>query len=255
MGLQHLFRASRSKRIFEGRSARQQLVHHATKRIDIARRVDFLAGGLLWGEIGRAAVGHAVQQLLRLRRQLRQPEIDQLDRSVRGLDQIRGLDVEMHHACAVECFERARGLTEDDLDFIQWERSLLCQHIAERSARHQFHGNPGRFVVFPEVIHARNVRMLDECHGAGFLAEAGARFGILGLLGAQCAKRHCAPVLEIARLVHDRHTAGSNRPSWVDLVVIGHDDEVCRGGVGIAVGFRSCRGGHGSGPWRCVADR
>jgi len=103
------------RRASERASQRQYFVQHHTERVHVGPVIDL---GLDDTRLLRAHVRQGPEELVAARERaerlvVRHAEVDELDRAVRGQEQVRGLHVPVDHAAPVRVIQRRRGIRDD----------------------------------------------------------------------------------------------------------------------------------------------
>jgi len=157
----------------EGGLARDQLVQDGAEAVNVAGRPDqrFLARRLLRGHVaGRAQHRAGGRQLGIGRKDLGQPEIGEKGLAV-GVDQdVRGLQVAVHHAVPVQVLHGPRDRGQQAHALLQLQ-APATQPIGQAGALDVFHGEVVLAVDLAHVVDLHDVRMAQTGGGAGLLLE------------------------------------------------------------------------------------
>jgi hypothetical protein len=219
------------------------VVERGAQRVDVAARVDRVAGGLLGRHVagraehgagarlrvavargGRPAAG--ARRRLRLAHHLGQPPVDDHRLAVLADQHIGRLEVPVHHALAVgEAGRVGRGQEGRHQGEALAERAGLLDALEQRAAGHQAHhvvGQPRR--PAPGVVERHDRRVLQaggDLHLALEAAERG-RVGVERLLDGH---RPAEPL--VARRHHPAHPAA--RDLLADPEALGRPPAAARG--------------------------
>ena len=112
-----------------------------------------------------------VPQTFRRLRRFGESEIEHLHGAVGSHFHVRGLQVAMHDAVLVRCFERYSNLSGDRQRFIDGKRAEL-ESVGDRLAVDQFEHERLDAVRFLEAVDRRDVRMIERCEDGCFALEA-----------------------------------------------------------------------------------
>src|SRR4051794_39662398 len=203
--------------------AGDHLIENRSKREDIGTTVDGLAFRLLGRHVGNGAHYDSfacVLTVLDVRgkrfasftgsgpnlRQLRKAEIDDLNPSVFGDDDIRRLQVTMRNPGSVrlcECGGDLDAVLQRQVEAYAVPRDQLIQ----RAAGHKLHRNEIGAIHLADLIDRDNPRVVQSRRGAGLLNESAATISVSNFLGAQQLQRHVAIELGVPSAIHDTHSA------------------------------------------------
>ena len=116
---------------------------------------------------------------LRLDRNLRQPEIQNLRlTSIRDED-VRGLDVPMDDAlrvCRIQCIGDLDAQIEQRFDL----QRLASDPVPERLTLQQFHGDEGSSIGFVNLVDRADVRVVQRGRSLGFPLKAAEGLCVVG---------------------------------------------------------------------------
>ncbi len=149
----------------------QELVEDDPDAVDVAARVGVAAMALLRAHVVRRAEYLAVVRQRRIELDvLGQPVVDQRDRRLVAQHHVAGLQVAVQHARVVQHLERLRHLPEERQR--AQRRDGLLDAAAQVAERKVLHRDEGMVVGDAEVVHARDVRVLDRRRDLVFAQEA-----------------------------------------------------------------------------------
>ena len=104
-------------------------------------------------------------------RQLRQPEVENLDPAIPGNEDVLGLEITMDDALFVRRLEPARDL-KGMLDRLANSDRATIQPVPKRLPFEQLGYDEGRFGMGADVVHGEDVRVVQRRRRAGFLLES-----------------------------------------------------------------------------------
>ena len=214
--------------------AGQQLPEHDPQRVDVGRRRDLLAAGLLGREVlggaeHRARLRDAVLHVQRARN----AEVGDLDLALAAEEDVLRLDVAMDEPTVVRKCEPV-GDPERELERPPHRQFPGAQHeLLEVLAVDVLEDDVLPSVVVPAVDDGDDVRVREPRDRARLAAEALEVFRILGVVLVEDLDRDAPIELAVVRAKDARHPAGAEE--LLELVPVG--DQIA--------GLR--RPGHGSG--------
>jgi hypothetical protein len=202
--VQHAYRC----RTVERWPAGEHLVEHRADGEQIRSSVHRIARRVLRRHVARRAEYHSIagerqQRALRLfDGHARNAEVEQL-RAVPGQEDVRGFQVAMQHAAAMQ---RTQGIEDLEGSFdrtAQWQCPARDPR-GERLALEQLHRDEELALVFADFVQLTDVGMADARRRARFAPQPLARF-VVGNFGAHGFERHRAAKPRILGGIHDAH--------------------------------------------------
>lgn len=149
----------------------------------------------------RLAAAEAALSLIGRRRRAGRAELQQLDVTVVGDEDVGRLEIRVNDAAPVRGDERIGELDAEVDDAIGRQRSFRRDGLVERAPVEQFDDEVGASVLLARIVDRADVRVGDERRDARFPPEALERVGPRHRLGSQELERDVALEAEIARLV------------------------------------------------------
>ena len=159
------------------------------------------------GSVPPAIVGESGEAVPSSRRQT---EVEDLDPSVAGDEDVFGLQIAVNDSLLVRSGEAVRDL-DADLDRLARRHGATFQPLAKRFTFEQLGDGVGRALVKPDVVNGQDVRMRQRRDRPGFALEPRAPVGIL------CERRRkdfdgdVALEPGIARAIHLAHASCAKR--------------------------------------------
>ena len=204
----------------EGGAPGGQLVEHGSQGEEVGARVERQAQELLGGHVGQRAHGdaHLRQGVLRRRRgvarvaglgsrhELREAEIEDLDLTARGQEEVPRLDVPVDDPLDVSRVERVRDLGPELRHPLRGQRGLP-EELLEGRPLEQLEHEEGLVLVGPDVVEDADVGVVQAGDGRRLALEPlhGARGA--GARGMEELEGDLAPEARVARPVDDAHAA------------------------------------------------
>ncbi len=206
-----------------GKRARTHLVQHRPEREQVGAGVEFLpshllrrhvgdgaqrtagTGQMFLGLDGRGAQGNA----LRLQRDLRQPEVENLRLPSIRHEDVRGLDVPMDDPLRVCGIQRVGDLDAQIEHRFDLQR-LASDPVPERLPLQQFHGDEGSPIGLVNLVDRADVRVVQRGCSLSFPLEAAESLCVVGEFVGKELQGDVATELEVFRLVHHTHTAAAD---------------------------------------------
>ena len=151
----------------------ERFVHEHAERVEVGLRDDVGADALL----GRHVLGRP-ERVTRLgerlgARELAHAEVEDLGRSFVAQEDVAGLEIAVNNALLVGRTERAADADEDGDRKARRDDVLARELVSEGAAVEALHDDVHRAVGhLIEVVHARDVRMVDVHLDVGLAAEA-----------------------------------------------------------------------------------
>jgi hypothetical protein len=198
--------------VAEGRRARQQLVEDGADAVDVGAGAAGSAQDLLRRDIARRADRRRSprQPEARRRGHVREAEVDEADRAVGTQDDVRGLDVVVNDAAAVDVIERGAHAAADGQRLGLGQSFMRVKVLRERSPRHVLGDDVGATLVGRERHEAEHegviepatdlLLALEERPGPDAAREQGQRY---------LDRDDLASPREILRLEDRRHAPAS----------------------------------------------
>ena len=217
----------------ERRRAGEHLVGHAAECIEVAARVDGVAGPLFGAHVVRGAERHADHRQFVVAGGVDgvgDPEVG-YDRVVVLEEDVLGLDVAVDDAAVVRVAERVGDLVGNAKDVGDRQRSVARQPVAEGLALDERHDVEDKPVDLARIEEREDIRVAEVGRGGdlaqeAFVAERGGEFG------AEDLHRDLAVVLEVLGEVHGGHPTGTEFPfDAVPVSERGGEVQVHGGGV------------------------
>ena len=202
-----------NRRCVEWQASGEREVPDDAERVEIARRVNGLAGDLLWTRVvwtsrDRAVAGSRVGV-----RRARDAEVGHHRASRRALDEdVVGLHVAMDEAARVGVGQRPRSLAEDACRLMWRERSAVGDPLGERFAGNVRHDEVDEALRFVDPMDRDDVGMGEARGHLRFANELLASFGQHRQLRRQHFDRDLARQPDLARQIHDAHAAAAELP-------------------------------------------
>ena len=153
-----------------------------------------------------------------------QAEVDDLDLSVRGQQDVGALDVAVYHAFLMRGLQTLGGLSRDVEGFLE-RQGIAADLLVEAGALDVGHGDEDLAVDLVDLMNRADVGMLDRRGGLGFAAEAFFGVGVLGQPRGEKLQGNGAVEVCIEGLVDHAHPAFAQ---FFEQAVVGND--VLRGG-------------------------
>ena len=216
----------------ERRAPGEHLVRHAAKAIDVAAAVEpGRATRLLGAHVaGRPDRQPRLRQLVFARGGKRPRDAEIGDhRLIVGQQDVRGLDIAVHHAVAVGVVERFGHLARDPERLVQAQLLLTLQPLAQRLAGDERHDIIKEPAGLARVVQRQDVGVLQLGREPDLPQEPldpdRARYFRVDHLDGGCAI-----VLQVVREVHGRHPATAELA--LDYIVAGEGSLQARQSVG-----------------------
>ena len=123
---------------------------------------------------------------------------------------VRGLDVPVHHPAPVGIVERVRHLTQNG-HHSPTIRQSPPQQVGQRLAAEESHAHPWRAGIDPEAMDGHDVRMFELGDDLRFPLESLAELLVVEEFARQHLERHVAVKLRFVGLVDGRHAASAHQ--------------------------------------------
>ena len=175
----------------ERQRAGEQFVSENAQRIGVGRRRELGSERLLGSHVGRGAEHLSGPRGLGvgIADHLGDAVVGNLDRAVRGEQQVLRLDVAVENARLVRVLQRsARG--EDDPARRLRRDALGGESLPDGSALQQLHDEEAHAFVFDIVVDRHDVRMLERRQQAGLADEPAPHRGVGGERTRELLDRH-----------------------------------------------------------------
>ena len=199
------FRQGRGReRLFSG----EELVGERSQRKDVGARVGLPAQNLL----GRHVVGRAHDLASRGQRRLRdvrEPEVEELDLAVFGQKDVSGLHVPVNDAPAVRMGEAAAHFTQDAHLLLQGQVLARAKPLAQVLAAEELHDDVDTVLLLAQLENGDHVPVLEVGDEARFAEEALDRLLPLQAVDRLLLDRHLSFEHRVDRAVYD---AGPSLP-------------------------------------------
>jgi hypothetical protein len=225
------------------RTSRGELVENDAQGKHIGSGIDAPALGLLGRHVGRSAHDraglrhclreHGLVVLVRRRfDQLGEPEIEDLQPSLRVQHDVGGFEVTVNDVFLVCCTDRI-GERDRELEERVRGKPLAADVGRESLPVHQLHGQETNALDFFHGVNRDDVWVPKSGNGLGFLVESLSALGIRGSIPRQHLESHFPVELCVQRPVHRTHAALAEQVC--DLVMgEGLADQVAPEGLGRA---------------------
>src|SRR6185295_12572976 len=189
-------------------AAGEQLVEHDPDRVDVRRRADRVALGLLGREVLRRA--HDGARLGHVRRSgARDAEVGDLGAPVGVDDDVVGLEVAVDDPAAVGEARGAQDLDGQVDGAVGVQRRLLLDDRLQRAPLEVLHRDVVGAVVLAAVVDGDDVLVLQAGGARRLAAEALDELAVLGEAPVEDLQRHLAPELQVLGDVDVRHAAAA----------------------------------------------
>ena len=142
---------------------------------------------------------------------LRQAKIQHLRLPAGGHEDVGRLDVAMDDPAGVGGVQGVCDLCAQVEHFVG-RQGLAGDHLPQRLAFQQFHGDEGLPGGFVDFVDRANVRMIERGGSLGFALKTAEGLRVLGKVLGQKFQSDGASELEVFRLVDDTHAARAQRP-------------------------------------------
>ena len=146
----------------EGKPARQQLVEHDARRVDVGGGPEIGAAGLFRRHVGGGAkqlTGSGGQRVV-IAEHPGDPEVGHLQHAVLAEEHIFGLHVTVQHPMLV-CAAQTRARHHRDGAHGSLVKAPVDEPTPDGAARQPFHDQDAGVVVFNVVVHGDDMRMVD----------------------------------------------------------------------------------------------
>ena len=175
--------------------------------------IDALAEGLLGRHVvGRARQDPGLRQPVTRIHHLSEPEICDACDAGAIEENIRRLDVPVHHAVRMRVVEGGRDLSEQ-LHGLEWRKPSLFEKHTQVVPCEQPHAHPGDTRFDPAGVDRHDVRVLEPGDQPRFRFKTAGRGVIPQELGWQDLQRHGSFKSRVQRLVHGGHAAAAEWPT------------------------------------------
>ena len=201
--------------------ARQQFVQNGAEGEQIRAMIDGESADLLGRHVADGAEHHTRLrrrgqrgECARCRRrrltlrQLRQPEVENLDAAIPGNEDVLRLEITMEDALSVRRLEPARDL-KGMLDRLANSDRAAIQPVAKRLPFEQLGYDERRFGMGADVVHGEDVRVVQRRRGAGFLLESMQAIDVGRKCRGKDFDRNMTSESRIAGPIHLTHPAGA----------------------------------------------
>ena len=218
--LHHLAQQLAERAGAERSLAAQHLVHHRAERIEVGARVERVALHLLGRHVGRAA-GHALEARDLGIGDQRDAEIDDAHVAILGEQDVRRLDVAVHHAARVRVVQRLCDLVDDLHDLLDGQQAAGTAVRRQCARAVDVLGDD----VTPPLLLARivdrhDVRVLELADHVRLAHEHAAGVAALGVVGAGGVVELDGDVAPVERVVRQVHGAGAAAADLVHDVIL-----------------------------------
>ena len=205
----------------KGAATRQHFVEHRTEREDVGAVVDRLAAHLLGRHVADRPKHGSGRRLrhrhgdgqraagIRVRIDVREAEIQNLDPAVSGRDDVLGLEIAMDDAALVGGGDRGGHLARI-VDGFPHRQRAVAEPITQRYAVDQLGDQIRCDALEPDVVQREDVRMAQRGNGARLALEAGHRIRVGGKRRRQHFEGDVAAQPRVARSIDLAHTAHAN---------------------------------------------
>ncbi len=201
----------------EGELPRRRLVQHHAEGVEVRLVAHALAPGLLRREVLDRAEHRPRLGDRGGRQRTRDPEVGDLDRALRGDEDVLGLDVPVDDPHAVRVVQDVAHLGADPTDLLLLQRARPPEERLEVLALHVLHDDEVHVAVASVVVDLDHVGVGQPREGLGFPLESGHELGVVGVLLPQDLDGDRPTVREATAPVHERHPALAQRGE--DLVL------------------------------------
>ncbi len=197
----------------ERRLARHHLVQHDAERVEVAARIGLRALCLLGREVRRRTHHGSDLGEVVLARRVHGPgdaEVGNLHLAVGADEDVRGLDVAVHHATRVRVAERCRDLVGDLSGLHRVDVPIGPQDVGQRAPLHVLHRHEVGVRVLAPVVDRDDVRMGQVGGGLGLASEPLDEVRISRELGKQHLDGHETVEQKVARQEDVGHATPSD---------------------------------------------
>ena len=179
-----------------------------TERVDVAGRGGWLAADLLRRDVRGGAEDLAGRGDRVLQGEARDAEVRDREARAAVEEQVRGLDVPVHHAGGVSCVQRARGLAQP-FERAGHRRGEPPGHgVGDRPSLEVLHHDVGAPVVLADVVYRHDVRMRGQHRRSACLADKALDRGrVVDELRREELHGHAAPQRPVLRDPDRGHAA------------------------------------------------
>jgi hypothetical protein len=142
--------------------------------------------------------------------QFRDAEVQNLHAAIASEEQVLGLQIAMDDATVVRRREALRDL-HGVVGRLALRHRAVPETLAQRLAFEQFRHDVQHGALAPDVVHDKEIRVVERAGGPGFRLEAADAIGITGSGCRQNLDRHIAAKPRVAGPVHLAHASGADQ--------------------------------------------
>ena len=194
--------------------ARQHLVGDHGQRVDVLRALGLGRERVAPNALGRHVARRAADDLrVDGAEPVAQAEIGQARAAVLVQQDVRGLDVAVHAAGAVEHVQTRRHVMHDLRGAHGWHRLMLEDVSLEARPADELHDEEAAAVFVAERVDRHDARVVELRHGARLVEEGVAELPVLGQLGVGDLESDAALELGVPGVVDRAHPSAAQQPA------------------------------------------